>query len=400
MFDHEFSNRNYILLSQLESLKDIDSNVLDKFKSQLDIDTTSKIPRINIYDVFTLYALLNKEPNELDIKRLLDLHKMFVKNYVDESKLQMEDDYLLYDFLDSFEDKLEGGKDQTMSERVINNLNELRNNIKKYDDSINQNSVQYYNRKMFGGDEFKKIESMFGAVKSNKHMIDNLHDEMLKSELNELLEEIETDYENINRKIETFKTENDILIDNIKTIVNDETNETNIEDSNEVESNSTLKYISIILLICILVACIICYYVIKSSKRSTTIEINNKPKIEKDVSPFNLTNEISLKVNDVNVKVVNKTKNTSYTEPKKQLTTELDILKSELDRNINKILDIKNEHSLTDIEPITIQYINETESEPISNPNQNAISNELLHKLEENKVTTNQEELFGNLELI
>lgn len=407
MFDHEFSNRNYILLSQLKSLSDIDPNILNKFKTHLDIDTTSKTIRINIYDIFTLYALLNKEPSNEDINSLLNLHKPFVKNYIDESKLQMEDEYMLYDFLSSLEDtnlegtKIEGGiNQQSVSNRLINSLKQLRDDIKKYDSNLGN--------KVYGGgneNELNTYKFKTEIIKSNKHVIDDLHDEILKSELNEILEEIEKDYDNINKKIEYFKTQNESLIDNIKTIANDdsvEDEDTEIQNSNE---DSSLTYIIIgVLLLIILMACIICYYVVKSNRKRTTIEINNKPKFEKEVNPFNLTNEITLKVNDIDVKLINKTNNKQTKKrnnsDKKYVTTELDILKSELNRDVNKILNIEDSNKFANIDPITIHNRSEPEIKETVDSDQNVISNELLHKLEENKTNNTQDDMFGNLELI
>lgn len=413
MFDHEFSNRNYVLITQLKSLSDVDPNVLDKFKTHLDIDTTSKTIRINIYDVFTLYALLDKKPTEEDIKSLLNLHKPFVKNYIDETKLQMEDEYMLYDFLDSLGDtKIEGGiKQQSISNRLINSLKQLRDDIKKYDTNLDN--------KVYGGgidNELNKYKSKTEAIKSNKSVIDDLNDEFLKSELNELLEEIETDYDNINKKIEHYKTQNEIPIVNIKPVGNDNLVEDKpieqVEIQNSDEDPSFTYIIFGVLLLIILMSCIICYYVVKFNYKQTTIDINNKPKFKKEeVNPFNLTNEISLKVNDVDVKLVDKTKKTtnkrsnSQSNPrsnskKKYVTTELDILKSELDRDINKILNIEDPNKLANIEPITIQNVPEPVVEETVDSDQNTISNDLLHKLEENRMNNTQEDMFGNLELI
>lgn len=412
MFDHEFSNRNYILLTQLESLNNIDPNILDKFKNQLDIDTTSKTIRINIYDVFTLYALLNKEPTNNDINSLLNLHKPFVKNHIDEAKLQMEDEYMLYDFLSSLEDiedtKLEGGiNQQSISGRLIDNLKQLRDDIKKYDRNLN-------NRVYGGGNdnELNKYKSKTEAIKSNKAVIDDLHDEFLKSELNELLEDIEKDYDNINKKIEHFKRQNETLIDNIKTIVDDKLIEDDPIEQVEVQNSDedpSFTYIIIgVILLIILMSCIICYYVVRLNLKQTTTKIN-KPKFEKEeVKPYNLTNEITLKVNDVDVKLVNKTNdkqtnkrsNPRTNSDKKYVTTELDILKSELNRDINKILNIEDPNKLANIEPITIQNVPEPEIEETIDSYQNVISNDLLHKLEENKMNNTQEDMFGNLELI
>lgn len=406
MFDHEFSNRNYILLTQLKSLGDVDPNILDKFKTYLDIDTTSKTIRINIYDVFTLYTLLNKEPSDEDINSLLNFHKAFVKNYIDESKLQMEDEYMLYDFLSSLGDsKLEGGINQrTISNRLIDNLKQLRDDIKKYDSNLDN--------KIYGGDNDSKLniyKIKTEAIKTNKSVIDDLHDDFLKSELNELLEEIEKDYDNINKKIEHFKAQNESLIDNIKTIGNDDIVGDESDENAEIQNSdedSSLTYIIVgVLLLIILMSCIICYYVVKLNHKQTIIEINNKPKFEKEkVKPFNLTNEITLKVNDVDVKLVNKTKdkrrNSRSNYHKKYITTELDILKTELDRDINKILNIIDPNKSVNIEPITIHDMSEPEIEETMDSDQNNISNELLHKLEENKTNNTQGNMFSNLELI
>ena len=420
MFDHEFSNRNYVLLSQLKSLSDIDPNILNKFKSHLDIDTTSKTIRINIYDVFTLYALLNKEPSNEDINNMLNLHKPFVKNYIDESKLQMEDDYMLYDFLSSLEDpieddsKLKGGiNQQSISDRLVNNLKQLRDDIKQYGSNLGS--------KVYGGgneNELNTYKFKAEVIKSNKPIIDDLHDEILKSELNEILGEIEKDYDNINKKIEYYKTQNESLIDNIKTICNDDLiDDESIND--EIQRSfeeSSLTYIIVgVLLLIILISCIICYRVVTSKHKRTTALINNKPKPKKeDVKPFNLTDEITMKVNDVDVKITNQNEeesnsrsnsrsnvqtNSKGNSNKKYVTTELDILKSELNRDVNKILNIEDPNKYDNIEPITIHNTSEPEKEETDNSDQNAISNEILHKLEEHKLNKEEDDMFGNLEL-
>lgn len=403
MFDHEFSNRNYVLLSQLKSLSDIDPNILNKFKSHLDIDTTSKTIRINIYDVFTLYALLNKEPSNEDINSLLNFHKPFVKNYIDESKLQMEDEYMLYDFLSSLEDhKIEGGiNQQSISDRLVNNLKQLRDDIKQYGSNLNN--------KVYGGgneNELNTYKFKAEVIKSNKPIIDDLHDEILKSELNEILGEIEKDYDNINKKIEYYKTQNESLIDNIKTIVYDDDINDDIQRS--FEESSLTYIIAGVLLLIILISCIICYRVVTSKHKRTTAVINNKPKPKKEeVKPFNLTDEISLKVNDVDVKLTdqneersNSGSNSQSNSHKKYVTTELDILKSELNRDVNKILSIEDPNKYDNIEPITIHKTSEPEIEEIIDSYQNVISNDLLHKLEEHKINNTEEDMFGNLELI
>ena len=402
MFDHEFSNRNYVLLSQLKSLSDIDPNILNKFKSHLDIDTTSKTIRINIYDVFTLYALLNKEPSNEDINSLLNFHKPFVKNYIDESKLQMEDDYMLYDFLSSLEDhKIEGGiNQQSVSDRLVNSLKQLRDDIKKYDSNLNN--------KVYGGgneNELNTYKFKAEVIKSNKPIVDDLHDEILKSELNEILGEIEKDYDNINKKIEYYKTQNETLIDNIKTIVYDDHIDDDINDDiqRSFEESSFTYIIAGVLLLIILISCIICYRVVTSKHKRTTAVINNKPKPKKEeVKPFNLTDEILMKVNDVDVKITNQNdegSNSRSNSHKKYVTTELDILKSELNRDVNKILNIEDPNKYDNIEPITIHNTSEPEKEETDNSDQNAISNEILHKLEEHKLNKEEDDMFGNLEL-
>ena len=421
MFDHEFSNRNYVLLSQLKSLSDIDPNILNKFKSHLDIDTTSKTIRINIYDVFTLYASLNKEPSNEDINNMLNLHKPFVKNYIDESKLQMEDDYMLYDFLSSLENptkddtKIEGGiNQQSISDRLVNNLKQLRDDIKKYDSNLGN--------KVYGGDNENELNTYkFKAevIKSNKPIVDDLHDEILKSELNEILSEIEKDYDNINKKIEYYKTQNETLIDNIKTICNDDESvgdESINDDIQRSFEESSLTYIIVgVLLLIILISCIICYRVVTSKHKRPTVKIDNKPKPKKEeVKPFNLTDEITLKVNDVDVKITdqndegsnsqsnsgsNSGSNSKGNSDKKYVTTELDILKSELNRDVNKILNIEDPNKYDNIEPITIYNTSEPKKEETDNSDQNAISNEILHKLEEHKLNNDEDDMFGNLEL-
>ena len=439
MFDHEFSNRNYVLLSQLKSLSDIDPNILNKFKSYLDIDTTSKTIRINIYDVFTLYALLNKEPSNEDINNMLNLHKPFVKNYIDESKLQMEDDYMLYDFLSSLGDtksddpKIEGGiNQQSISDRLVNNLKQLHDDIKQYGSNLGN--------KVYGGDNENELNTYkFKAevIKSNKPIIDDLHDEILKSELNEILGEIEKDYDNINKKIEYYKSQNESLIDNIKTIVYDDLvkdeSVIDVEIQRSFEESSLTYIIAGVLLLIILISCIICYRVVTSKHKRTTVKIDNKPKPKKEeeVKPFNLTDEILMKVNDVDVKITdqndeqtnsrsnpgsnsqsnsqtnsrsnpgsNKRSNSQTNSHKKYVTTELDILKSELNRDVNKILNIEDPNKYDNIEPITIHNTSEPEIKETDDSVQNAISNEILHKLEEHKINNKDEDdMFGNLEL-
>lgn len=408
MFDHEFSNRNYVLLTQLPSLNRNDIDVVLKGKYKLDIDITSKTPRINIYDVFTLYALLSKEITDDELSQVLKLHNTFVKNYVDDFSLRRNDEFLLLSFMDEIIDendeeievepqknKVEGGN--TPETRLFNLLTNIKNNIIKTDP-----------RKMYGGKPNEKYSKLISNIKKNDNILNELHDDNLKYDLKKLIKEIEKEYENLNNKTIAYKNE----LESKKKINKTEFNDcVIIGQPNTTEYQNCYLLFVIISIVFIIILCIICWVVVSSKhKQQALIEINNKYidkcHTQKDVKPFNLTDELKMKINDVEVQIKNKNNEIKQTKPK-QNSDDIKIMKSTMDRDINEVLKIDKPKEQID------STIRKTEAlravNVISNDNahkeQNDDTNieplnELLHQMESNNIKKSEDRLFGNLELI
>lgn len=399
MFDHEFSNRNYVLLTQLPSLNRNDIDVILKGKYKLDIDITSKTPRINIYDVFTLYALLSKEITNDELSQVLKLHNTFVKNYVDDFSLRRNDEFLLLSFMDEIIDenveetedepqknKVEGGN--TPETRLFNLLTNIKNNIIKTDP-----------RKMYGGDPLEKYLKIISNIKKNDNILNELHDDNLKYDLKELIDEIEKEYENMNNKTIAYKNE----LESKKKINKTEFNDcVIIGQPNTTEYQNYPMLIVIISVVFIIVLCIICWVIVTSKhKQQALIEINNKyidkSHTRKDIKPFNLTDELKLKVNDVEVQIKNKNNEVKQTKPK-QSSDDIKIMKLTMDRDINEVLKIDKPKEQIDS---TVNVISNEEIPKEQNDNTNIEPlNELLHQMESNNVGKSEDVLFGNLELI
>ena len=399
MFDHEFSNRNYVLLTQLPSLNRNDIEVVLKGKYKLDIDITSKTPRINIYDVFTLYALLSKEITDNELSQVLKLHNTFVKNYVDDFSLRRNDEFLLLSFMDEIIDendeeiedelqknKVEGGN--TPETRLFNLLTNIKDNIIKTDP-----------RKMYGGDPRKKYSKILSNIKKNDNILNELHDDNLKYDLKELIKEIEKEYENLDNKILAYKNE----LESKKKINKTEFNDcVIIEQSNTTEHQNYSMLLVIISIVFIIIMCIICWVVVSSKhKQQALIEINNKyidkHHSRKDVKPFNLTDELKLKVNDIEVQIKNKNDEVKQTKAK-QSSDDIKIMKSTMDRDINEVLKIDKPKEQID-STISVIPNNDVPKEQNDNTNIEPL-NELLHQMESNNVGKSENGLFGNLELI
>lgn len=392
MFDHEFSNRNYVLLTQLPSLNRNDIDVVLKGKYKLDIDITSKTPRINIYDIFTLYALLSKEITNDELTQVLKLHNTFVKNYVDNFSLRRNDEFLLLSFMDEIldendeENKVEGGN--TPETRLFNLLTNIKNDIIKTDP-----------RKMYGGEQTKKYSKILSNIKKNDNILNELHDDNLKYDLKELINEIEKEYENLNNKTIAYKNE----LESKKKINKTEFNDcVIIGQPNTTEyQNYSLLFI-IISIVFVIILSIICWVVVSSKhKQQALVEINNKyinkGHTQKDVKPFNLTDELKMKVNDVEVQIKNKNDEVKQTKAK-QSSDDIKIMKSIMDRDINEVLKIDKPkeqiNSTIDVIPN-----NDVPKEQNDNTNIEPL-NELLHQMESNNVGKSDDKLFGNLELI
>ena len=399
MIDHEFSNRNYVLLTQLPSLNRKDIDVVLKGKYKLDIDITSKTPRINIYDVFTLYALLSKEITDDELTQVLKLHNTFVKNYVDDFSLKRNDEFLLLSFMDEIinendeenevepqKNKVEGGN--TPETRLFNLLTNIKDNIIKTDP-----------RKMYGGDPRKKYSKILSNIKNNDNILNELHDDNLKYDLKELIKEIEKEYENLNNKTIAYKNE----IESKKKINKTEFNDcVIIGQPNTTEYQNYSLLFVIISVVFIIILCIICWVVVSSKhKQQALIEINNKyidkSHTQKDVKPFNLTDELKMKVNDIEVQIKNKNDEVKQTKSN-QSSDNIKIMKSTMDRDINEVLKIDKPkeqiNSTINIIPnenIPKEQNDNTNIEPL---------NELLHQMESNSIGKSEDKLFGNLELI
>ena len=122
-----------------------------------------------------------------------------------------------------------------------------------------------------------------------------------------ILMEIEKEYENLNNKTIAYKNE----LESKKKINKTEFNDcVIIGQPNTAEYQNYSLLLVIISVVFIIVLCIICWVVVSSKhKQQALIEINNKyinkGHTQKDVKPFNLTDELKMKVNDIEVQIKN-----------------------------------------------------------------------------------------------
>lgn len=441
MFNHEFSNRNYILTSQLSIFNE--QNYINKlsdsnFKTNLEIDDTSKTIRINLYDVFTIYAMLNEKPNKNDLNQILKLHSLFVRNYIDQDKLNLDDEYLLLDYYEMLggineifgTHKIKGGDDKIINkeltsleqvvEKILNELKLFNDNSKKTYEYIIlisdelKNIIQNpenYNKKIYDDliETIKKYNGNINAIFKNcnkikKHDLNDLNNKLIESEITEVINDID----NTIKKIDNDKKILDDLVE--KQIIFDEEIENDVAEfiksknsieNEEIESEVTgneIFWIILFLIIIVIIICVISGVCLCNKPKPTIIHNNPTPKKE-EIKPFNLMNTETESRLDIAIS--------------NNVESEIDNLKVDLKRNVNDVLkrdyiiSIDNLNHISDknsnlinkdYEP-DLNVINREIELEIKN-NINKEGNNILHKIEMNQIHSNQDDMFGNLEVL
>lgn len=306
----EIGTNNYILSCQLESFKNITNfSELKQNKNikLLDIKFEDKILRINIFDLFTICALLNITLTENDLKIVLRQYSLFHK-----SKDELQREQMLYmEYLDNLNEimykllniyheinlvgsNLKGGVTiEKISEDVINNLyefetealpkmkqytklleekmNEILNNPKQYSNEIYNDLLQKilnYKKKIIiirnSNTEIKKISIHFKDTEFDDYIqkiingIESLIDDL--NILDYLLTLKKIDENNFNKNENNLKTD---LILQYNSKINNEKKE--IHD----DKNYLLFYSIIFIIILILI--IIMYIINKPNNQKYPI---------------------------------------------------------------------------------------------------------------------------------